>query len=307
MPFGRLSSVARGAFWLIRGGGLRRQLQEVEDHLAALGRQVSDSITTLPGKVDEIRQEIRSKFQQQNLPGWTQAGDLRAFEKRVYSQNGEDGIIKEIFDRIGTDTRYFVEFGVETGIECNCARLVRDERWQGLFLEADPAQFARLAERYRAYPGVQTVCAAVTSANIEELLAANHVPKKLDLLSIDIDGNDYWVWAAITHWQPRVVIIEYNASYPPPQKWVMKENPNHRWDGTNYYGDSLASLASLGKKKGYTLVGTTSIGVNAFFVRDDLTGGDKFLDPMLHYHFSPPSYGPCLGSHPAKAGPHVEI
>jgi hypothetical protein len=307
LRLGRLASLARGTFWLIRGGGLRQQLQELEDHLAAFRQELSGTMTTFPGKIDEIRQEIRDQFLQESQPTWVQSGDLRAFEKRVSSQNGEDGIIQEIFNRIGSDTRYFVEFGVETGIECNCARLVREEHWRGLFMESDPGQFARLTERYRDCPGVQTWCAAVTSANIEELLAANRVPKNFDLLSIDIDGNDYWVWAAIKHWRPRVVVIEYNASYPPPRKWVMKENPNHRWDGTNYYGASLASLAALGKQKGYLLVGTTSNGVNAFLVRDDLAGGNKFLDPVVHYHFSPAGYGPCMGSHPSKTGPHVEI
>jgi hypothetical protein len=147
----------------------------------------------------------------------------------------------------------------------------------------------------------------VSSANIEQLLAAHGVPRNCDLLSIDIDGNDYWVWSANQQWQPRVVVIEYNASIPPDQKWVMQENPNHRWDGTNYFGASLASLVALGRKRGYTLVATNSTGVNAFFVRDDLATPDRFLDPAVHYHYSSPRYGPYLGGHPPGSGPAVEV
>ena len=146
----------------------------------------------------------------------------------------------------------------------------------------------------------------VTSANIEGLLEANGVPSEFDLLSIDIDGNDYWIWAAIQRWRPRVVVIEYNASFPPPRKWVMQENHAHRWNGTNYFGASLASLTALGRAKGYTLVATDSNGVNAFFVRDELVAPDRFLDPIAAYHFSPPRYGPHQGGHPPGSGPFVE-
>jgi len=238
---------------------------------------------------------------------WVQAGDLRAFERRVFSQNGEDGIIAEILRRIGSPTRYFVEFGAENGTEGNCVRLAREEGWQGLFLEADPAKYAALASGYRDAPGIRAVQSRVTDQNIEDLLASNSVPAEFDVLSIDIDGNDYWVWAAIRRWRPRLVVIEYNAAYPPPRTWVMKPNPEHVWDGTTYYGASLASLAKLGREKGYVLVATNSIGVNAFFVRAELATPDRFLDPAVHYHYSPPAYGPHGAGHPPGDGPFVEV
>jgi hypothetical protein len=238
---------------------------------------------------------------------WLWANDLRAFECRTYSQNGEDGILEEIFRRLGERPGFLVEFGVETGVECNGARLVRERQWRALFIEADEAKFAQLAKLYADCPGVRTVHGRVTSQNIEALLLGNHVPEELDLLSIDIDGNDYWVWAAVRRWRPRVVVIEYNAAYPPPQKWVMKENGDHAWNGTDYYGASLASLMSLGRKKGYVLVATNSTGVNAFFVREDLAGDGKFLDPALYYHYSPPAFGSRGGGHPPGEGEFVEI
>jgi hypothetical protein len=233
---------------------------------------------------------------------------LTDYEHRVFSQNGEDGIIQEIFHRIGITNRYFVEFGVEGGIECNCGRLVKMKGWSGLFMEADPAHFAQLEENYEPYPNVTCRQAMVASSNIEEIFSKNGVPLEPDLLSIDIDGNDYWVWAAIKRWSPRVVIVEYNASHRPPRRWVMKEDPDHTWDQTNYYGASLASLAALGEQKGYALVATDSMGVNAFFVRRELAVPERFIRPGdVMFHYSPPRFGSYEGGHRAGSGPYVEI
>jgi FkbM family methyltransferase len=234
-------------------------------------------------------------------------GDLRDFEKQVFSQNGEDGILEEIFRRLGGEPGYLVEFGTGTGSECNGARLVRQCHWQALFLEADPRSYAALVENYRGYPGVRTVQTRVSSQNLEDLLAAHAVPREFDLLSIDIDGNDYWVWAALRRWRPRVVVIEYNAAYPPPVKWVMKENPDHIWDGTSFHGASLASLARLGLEKGYFLVATNSVGINAFFVREDLATAGRFLESDTEYHYSAPAFGAYNGSHPPSHGEFVAV
>ncbi len=270
-----LASAAKGALWLVRAGGLRDQLQRLR------------------------RQEQRER--------WLQAGDLRAAERRVYSQNGEDGIIQEILGRVGVASEFFVEIGVESGLECNCARLALQEEWRGVFLEADDEHFAKLERRYRSHDGVRCVHATVTAANVESLLGAAAVPHELDVLSIDIDGNDYWVWTAVEGWRPRLVVIEYNAAHPPPRRWVMREDPAHRWDQTSYHGASLASLAALGRKKGYTLVATDSTGVNAFFVRDDLVTPDRFLDPVVQYHYSPLNSPFCPDGLPYRGGPFVEI
>ncbi len=235
--------------------------------------------------------------------------DLRHFEKKVYSQNGEDGILEEIFRRISATNKFFVEFGVESGIQCNCTRLILEMGWCGLFMEGDDKLFNQLRTRYAQKEQVHCQQALVTSANIEELLHQHSVPKEFDLLSIDVDGNDYWIWKAIFRWSPRVVVIEYNASQPPGTFWVMRENPNHCWDGTTYYGASLSSLAKLGKEKGYTLVGTNSNGVNAFFVRTDIVdaNANSFIVADESYHFSPPAYGPYKGGHRPGTGPFVRI
>lgn len=233
---------------------------------------------------------------------WERVGDLRAFERKVFSQQGEDGILEEIFHRVGMTNRYFVEFGVETGVQCNAAHLARNRGWSGLFMEASPTDFAALEKNFADLPGVTCRQAVVTSANVEEHFAAAGVPAEPDLLSIDIDGNDYWVWKAITNYRPRVLVMEYNPFHPPPERWVMTEDPTFRWGGTTYFGASLTSLTLLSREKGYELVGTDSRGVNAFFVRTDCLGG-KFLDPVLHYHFTRFGYP----SPPVADGPFVEV
>jgi len=216
----RLSSVVNGMFWLVRAGGLRDRLQCL-DELGRRLRRLERQLDTLEGSAGQalrdIREAVQEARQHATQAGWAQAGDLRAFEKRVSSQNGEDGILEEILHRVGAGNSFFVEFGVETGVECNCAWLAREKGWHGLFLEAEETLFRSLVGRYQDRPGVRCLQAKVTSANIEALLEASSVPPEFAVLSIDIDGNDYWVWAAIKRWRPRIVVIEYNASHPPPK------------------------------------------------------------------------------------------
>lgn len=210
---------------------------------------------------------------------------INEFECRVSSQNGEDGIIGELFKRIRTTNRFFVEFGVQDGAECNTA-LLAHAGWNGVMLEGDPVRAAALAERYASFTGVRTGAAFIDAENIAGLFERFGVPRDFDLLSIDIDGNDYWVWQALGAYRPRVVVVEYNAEHPPPERWVMAYNPSHRWDETTYYGASLASLEALGERMGYALMGTDLKGVNAFFLRRELVRSSRFpaLDAKRAYH-----------------------
>ena len=203
-------------------------------------------------------------------------GSLAASELRVFSQNGEDGVLAEILARIGVGERFFVEFGVESGREGNCVYLADVAGWQGLFMDCDDDFFADLERKYRAKDRVRTVQAMITPENVEELFAANGVPTELDVLSIDVDGADYWIWEAIDAYRPRVVVIEYNSALDPSRRLVQPADLEGGWDGTSYYGASLGALRSLGERKGYRFVHTELSGVNAFFVREDLAEG-RFL------------------------------
>jgi len=205
--------------------------------------------------------------------------DITRYERRFSSQNGEDGILEAIFTVIGTAGKYFVEFGAASGRECNTARLARNG-WTGLLMDAaTPPPDARVPIR-REF---------ITAENINALFAKYNVPPAFDLLSIDIDGNDYWVWKSIAAYRPRVVVIEYNASVRPTESSVMPYDPNFRWSGTDYFGASLLALAKLGATKGYTLVGCDSSGTNAFFV-DAAEAQGRFVPHSVGELYRPPNY-----------------
>jgi hypothetical protein len=201
-------------------------------------------------------------------------GNLNAFERRVFSQNGEDGIIAELFARI-PNNRFFVEIGVEDGEQCNTSLLARCYGWKGVMIEADGVMFERLKRRYATLP-VAALNLLVSRENIAPALEALAVPKTLDFLSIDIDGNDYYVWEALHSYRASIVVIEYNASFGRTASKTIAYDPSFVWSRTRFYGASLAALAKLGTKLGYALLGTDRRGINAFFVRRDLLGTSGF-------------------------------
>lgn len=197
-------------------------------------------------------------------------GGLAGYELRVFSQNGEDGVLAEILHRIGVGSRWFVEFGVGPALEGTCVLLADVDGWSGLFIEGSDAHHAQLAEKYRRIDRVRTRQAMVTAENIEAILDEAGVPEDLDVLSIDIDSNDYWVWKAIERFSPRVVVCEYNGAIDPGRAVTQPYDPTGGWDGTEFFGASLGAIVSLGASKGYRLVHTDLTGTNAFFVRDEL-------------------------------------
>lgn len=230
---------------------------------------------------------------------------------KVYSQCDEDGILQEIFRRIGVGRRTFIEFGVEHGLECNTTKLLLDQ-WQGLWLECEPARVRRARTHFKTAIDagrLRIVEARVSAENVDTLFRDQGMEGEIDLLSIDIDGNDYWVWKAIASVRPRVVVIEYNAALPPPLAVVMAYAPEWSWKGDTYSGASLNALGKLGAEKGYRLVGCTLSGVNAFFVRDDLCA-DHFHAPFTaEEHYEPPRYflRHTRAGHPPGFGPYVTV
>ncbi len=203
---------------------------------------------------------------------------LESFGYKVYSQNDEDGIIHEIFERIGCTNKRFIEFGVQDGLESNTHCLLH-YGWEGLWIEGEEKYYDLINKKFR--PVIQTgqlkvINEYVNRDNVNELFEENGFTGEIDLLSIDIDGNDYHVWNALKHLSPRVVIIEYNAKFPPDLEWCMPYNESYIWDGTDRHGASLKAYEILGKRLGYSLVGTNITGANAFFVRKDLTH-NKFV------------------------------
>lgn len=231
---------------------------------------------------------------------------------KIHSQNDEDGIIQEIFKRIGTANRIFIEFGVETGNECNTAKLLI-EGWRGLWIESAPHYAAEIRRALAAFLGdgqLTLTESLVTSENVNVLFEQAGFKDEIDLLSIDIDGNDYWVWKAIAAVNPRVVVIEYNATLRPPLSVVVPYEPTRQWDGSIYSGASLEALVRLGRTKGYRIVGCNFSGSNAFFVREDVCG-ESFLNPATaEEHYEPARYyfGALAGpGQRARLGPYVTV
>lgn len=195
---------------------------------------------------------------------------LEGYGFKTYSQNDEDGIIEEIFDRIGTTNRTFIEFGVENGLESNC-HLLLHKGWNGLWIDGGKEHYEQILIKFN--PVIQNGQLKVTNAfitreNINELIEDAKIVGSIDLLSVDVDGNDYYIWEAINVVDPRVVIIEYNGKFPPSVDWKMAYDKNHIWPETDWHGASLKALQLLGESKGYQLVGTNINGANAFFVNN---------------------------------------
>lgn len=216
---------------------------------------------------------------------------LEPFGAKIFSQFDEDGIIQEIFRRIGTTNKRFVEFGVGTGIENNTLALLL-YGWKGLWIEGSGSSVRRIESQFSDVlsEGRLTLIHSFIAADNINALIATWGQGEIDLLSIDIDGNDYYVFDAIDVIQPRAVVIEYNAKFPPDLAVVQRYKADHLWGLTDYYGASLAALERLGRKKGYALVGCNLAGANAFFVRQELAEG-KFQKPFTAAnHYQPARY-----------------
>jgi hypothetical protein len=246
---------------------------------------------------------------------WQPPIDVTALSKGVYSQGAEEAMLDRVFELVAPRRKFAVEFGASDGLRnSNTARLLREKGWSGVLIEASDYRFAKLREHYRDVPTARLVQAAVQPENVERIFREAGVPEDLDLLSIDIDGNDYWVWRSLESHRPQIVVIEYNPYYAPPERWVMKFNPEHAWDGSTYYGASLESLCRLGKEKGYELVACDRQGNNAFFVERSLYERFNLEDNSPQVLYRPAMYkvryvgkNTFVTGHPYRYGPGEEL
>jgi hypothetical protein len=183
------------------------------------------------------------------------------WRRNVYSQSGEDGILEQLFKRIQVDKGYFVEFGAWDGRHLSNSAKLAEEGWRGCFIEGNPERFQDLEKNYKDSEAVKRLNVFVDSTGVnslDNLLQRINAPKVFDLLSIDIDGNDYHVWASLQDYRPRLVVVEFNPTIPTSILYVQENEP---WLNR---GASLAALAELAKKKDYALVAATEW--NAFFM-----------------------------------------
>lgn len=218
---------------------------------------------------------------------------LNRYEHQVFSQNGEDGIIREIFRRVGTQDRTFLEVGVGDG-QVNNTTFLLSQGWQGCWLEGSQRSVTLIRRNFAgplASGQLKLLHATLTAETVPECLARLGVPAEADLLSVDIDRNTYWVLAALLELvRPRAAVVEYNATYPPDLDWKVKYDPTRWWNRTSYYGASLKAYEHVCRRRGLALVGCDLHGVNAFFVREDLCG-DRFEAPFTaEVHYEPARY-----------------
>ncbi|HZP68455.1 MAG TPA: hypothetical protein VFB29_00810 [Pseudolabrys sp.] len=203
------------------------------------------------------------------------ATSLADAEFGVFSQWGEDGILQYLIRHVPIERRIFVEFGVQDYSESNTRFLLVNNNWSGLVIDGDSSSIEQIRRSDIFWRhDLNAVCAFVTRENINSLLAAAGIEGDIGLLSIDVDGNDYWIWEGITCISPRIVVVEYNARFGSERAISMPYNPNFVRRTAHYsmiyYGASLAALAFLADRTGYVLVGCNSSGNNAFFVRKDV-------------------------------------
>lgn len=221
-------------------------------------------------KVQEALGRIESR-QLQSLDKF----ELKDNEFRVFSQWGEDGILQMLLRHIEIPNKIFIEFGVENYIESNTRFLLVKENWAGLVIDGSTENISYIKKDSIYWQhNLKAVQAFIDKDNINKLIAENGIKGEIGILSIDIDGNDYWIWQSINVINPAIVVTEYNFIFGKDKSVTIPYNDKfvrtQAHHSSIYYGASLKALYLLAQKKGYAFVGCNTAGNNAFFVRKDL-------------------------------------
>jgi len=224
--------------------------------------------------------KVRVKWSKADRSDWPRSSQddapgLHRYEYSWLSQNGEDGVIRYLFDQIGYESRWMVEFGFGA-VQCNALRLMVHEGFSGLLMDGsdENVRFFNYTAKKLGFERVKAIQAFITRDNLQDLIRSNGVPGDIDFLSLDVDGNDYWFWQELECISPRVVCIEYNAGCGPDVSWSVPYDDEFERYAKHpsgfFLGASLGALESLGKRKGYYLIACDQTGTNAFFLRDDV-------------------------------------
>ena len=236
-------------------------------------RKLYSKLNSIEQKLDLIRLSIgRVESRQLNN---TKYDNASAYEYKVFSQWGEDGIIQYLINNINIEREVFIEFGVENYTESNTRFLLMNNNWSGLVIDGseDNINYIKQDDIYWRY-NLKAECSFITAENINDIFKKNGVTGKVGILSIDIDGNDYWVWKSINTINPAIVICEYNHRFGKEDAVTVPYDPkfvrSEKHYSNIYYGASIKAFVSIAKEKGYSLVAGNSNGNNIFFVRNDL-------------------------------------
>lgn len=272
-------------------------IDKSEEHLSTLPlteARLREVVTTL-GQTEQHLDQIAAMMMRDRIvqvlsnPKYADPLRLERSGFRVHSQYDEDGIIDEIFQRIGTTNRTCIEFGAGNGTE-NCTGFLLMQGWRALWMDGNDALLPTVNIGWpRELARNQLIARQtfITADNIDELIGDAGFTGEIDLLVIDLDANDYHVLDKISVVSPRVICAEYNSNIPAHVDWKMERNDSYVWEGIDdRTGASLKALELLLAGKGYALVGCSAAGVNAFFVKRELVDG-KFAEPFTaenHYN-----------------------
>jgi hypothetical protein len=238
-------------------------------------------ITALHNQIDDVK-ILTAKLLIHQIKTQGIYENIQDAEFKVFSQFGDDGIIQYLINHIEIPHQTFIEFGVENYTESNTRFLLINNNWKGLVIDGNRANidYIRRDSLYWKYD-LTAVPAFVDKDNINKLLLENNFSGEIGILSIDIDGNDYWVWESIHVVDPIIVIIEYNSVFGDRYAITVPYDPNFNRTKAHFsnlfWGCSLKALGLLAEKKGYVFVGSNSQGNNAYFVRKDKLGRLKPL------------------------------
>jgi hypothetical protein len=255
-------------------------------------RQALATMANINLRFDEIKINQGTILSTLNASKTTK--NLKEYEFKVFSQCGEDGIIQYLTKSIEIKNKTFIEFGVEDFFESNCRFLLMKDDWKGFVIDGSAVNIRRLKNSYFYWKHhLDAVDRFITKENINAILAVSEFEEDLGILSIDLDGNDYYVLDAIENFKPRILICEYNPVFggsrkitSPYQENFYRTNMHH---SNLYWGASLAAMTYLANKKRYSLVGTNTASNNAFYVRNDLLN-DKVEVLSVEVAYSPSNY-----------------
>lgn len=252
-------------------------LRRLARRLATATGATSDAVrvAALEQSVHALRLQIGSLRARQHRV-WPPA-TLREAEFQVFSQFGEDGILQYLLANVGAVPEVFVEFGVGDYAEANTLFLLLHDNWRGLILDGSADAIASVRGRDWFWRhDLRAEGAFIDRDNIDMLIASHGIAGEIGLLSIDIDGNDYWVWQRIAGVNPVIVVVEYNSLFGPDRAVSVPYDPSFQRTRAHpsnlYWGASLGALCHLARNKGYACVGSNRAGNNAFFVRADRRG-----------------------------------
>jgi hypothetical protein len=246
-------------------------------------------LLTLRGQVQDAK-ILAAKALIAQTAGMGMLDDIRAAEFKVFSQFGEDGIIQYLIRqaRIPEHSRTFVEFGVESYEEANTRFLVINDNWRGLIMDGSASHMRKVRDSSIYWRhNLVAVDAFIDADNINDLIRNAGFSGEIGLLSVDIDGNDYWIWEKIEIVNPILIVAEYNSVFGPRHAVTVPYDRNFVRSRAHsshlYWGASLKALVELGNRKGYAFVGSNSAGNNAFFIRRDRLNGQRELSAEQGY------------------------